>query len=94
MLFRSSPRPGTPAARMPQVDKAVIRQRAAELRDDVANVRNRWLNGLVGTVQEVLTEADGTGYSPAFARVALPAGTPRGTIVSVTPISATQGLLQ
>lgn len=93
-IFPYSPRPGTPAARMPQVDKAVIRQRAAELRDAVTAERSRWLNGLVGTAHEVLTEADGTGYSPAFARVALPAGTPRGTLVSVTPISATQGLLQ
>ena len=92
-VFPYSPRPGTPAARMPQLDKATIRRRAAELRAAVAEVRQRWLAGLVGTPQSVLAEADGTGHAANFARVALPRRTARGTIVTVTPIRLDQGLL-
>jgi threonylcarbamoyladenosine tRNA methylthiotransferase MtaB len=92
-VFPYSPRPGTPAARMPQIDKATIRRRAAELRAAVAEVRQRWLAGLIGTPQSVLAEADGTGHAANFACVALPRRTERGTIVTVTPVRLDQGLL-
>lgn len=93
-IFPYSPRPGTPAARMPQVDKATIKQRAADLRAEVANVRKAWLNAMVGRPLSVLAEADGTGHSENFARVVVPKGTPRGTIVTVTPRAVVEGLLQ
>jgi threonylcarbamoyladenosine tRNA methylthiotransferase MtaB len=93
-VFPYSPRPGTPAARMPQVDKATIKARAAELRAEAADVRARWLASLVGSELSVLAESDGTGHAGNFARVALPAGTSRGAIVAVTPRSLHQGLLQ
>ncbi|MEO5708160.1 MAG: MiaB/RimO family radical SAM methylthiotransferase [Alteraurantiacibacter sp.] len=93
-VFPYSPRPGTPAARMPQLAPALIRTRAAELRAAAARVRQDWLQTLVGSPHRVLTESDGTGYSPHFARVAVPAGTPRGTVVTVTPRECKEGLLQ
>ena len=93
-IFPYSPRPGTPAARMPQVDKATIKQRAAELRAEVADVRKAWLNAMVGKPLSVLAEADGTGHAENFARVVVPEGTPRGTIVTVTPRAVVEGLLQ
>jgi threonylcarbamoyladenosine tRNA methylthiotransferase MtaB len=92
-VFPYSPRPNTPAARMPQVDKAIIRQRAAELRAEVAEVRDRWLAGLVGTPLSVVAEADGTGHAENFAPVLLPEGTPRGTILSIVPSGIDKGLL-
>ncbi|ALE16017.1 tRNA-t(6)A37 methylthiotransferase [Altererythrobacter epoxidivorans] len=92
-IFPYSPRPGTPAARMPQVAKPVIKQRAAELRRAVSEVRRPWLEGLVGTPLSVLAESDGCGYSQQFARVALPEGTAPRTIVSVTPTTLEEGLL-
>lgn len=92
-IFPYSPRPGTPAARMPQVAKPVIKQRAAELRRAVSEVRRPWLEGLVGTPLSVLAENDGCGYSQQFARVALPEGTAPRTIVSVTPTTLEEGLL-
>ena len=92
-IFPYSPRPKTPAARMPQVDKPVIKRRAAELRKAVARVRNDWLVGLVGKPLAVLAESDGTGYAENFARVAVPQGTVRGTILSVTPTRLEGGLL-
>ncbi|MES2698241.1 MAG: MiaB/RimO family radical SAM methylthiotransferase [Pseudomonadota bacterium] len=93
-VFPYSPRPGTPAARMPQLAPALIRERAAELRAEAARVRQDWLQSLVGSPLDVLTESDRTGYSPNFARVAVPAGTPRGTVVQVTPTQCKEGLLQ
>ncbi len=93
-VFPYSPRPGTPAARMPQVDHAAIRHRAAELRNAVAQRRSRWLQAHLGAPQAVLAERDGTGYTPSYARVALPPGTAPGTIVSVTPTRVEQGLLR
>lgn len=93
-IFPYSPRPGTPAARMPQVERAVIKQRAAQLRAEVSQVRQNWLEGLVGESLSVLTERDGTGYAKNFARVAPPAGTAPGTIVTVTPKSIEEGLLK
>ncbi len=93
-VFPYSPRPGTPAARMPQLDKGVIKARAAELRAEVREVRGAWLSGLLGTELTVLAESDGTGHAGNFARVALPAGTAPGTLVSVTPTAIREGLLQ
>jgi threonylcarbamoyladenosine tRNA methylthiotransferase MtaB len=93
-IFPFSPRPGTPAARMPQVAREVVKARAAELRDRAANRRAMWLASLVGETLPVLAERDGTGYAPNYARVALPAGTAAGDVVDVTVREAKEGLLQ
>jgi threonylcarbamoyladenosine tRNA methylthiotransferase MtaB len=92
-VFPYSPRPRTPAARMPQVAKATIKRRAAELRDTVARRRAAWLQTLVGKPHAVLAETDGTGHAPNFARVAVPTGTRAGTIATVTPTRIEGGLL-
>src|SRR5262245_24816082 len=73
-VFPYSQRPGTPAARMPQVAPAVVKTRAAELREAVARQRARWLASLVGKPLRVLAERDGTGHADNFARVRLPEG--------------------
>ncbi|OYW46093.1 MAG: tRNA (N(6)-L-threonylcarbamoyladenosine(37)-C(2))-methylthiotransferase MtaB [Sphingomonadales bacterium 12-68-11] len=93
-VFPYSPRPRTPAARMPQLEKAAIRARAAELRADVAEVRRAWLVSLLGQPLVVLAEADGTGHAGNFARVAVPAGTARGALVTVVPTRIADGVLQ
>ena len=93
-IFPYSPRPNTPAARMPQVDHATIRHRAAELRAAVATTRTDWLASLVEKPLSILAERDGTGYAPNFARVRLPANTTAGTIVTITPTQIEEGLLR
>ena len=93
-VFPYSPRPGTPAARMPQLDKATIRRRAADLRAEVGKVREQWLAGLVGRPLSVLAEADGAGHAGNFARVAVPGGTLPGAIVAVTPARVEGALLR
>jgi threonylcarbamoyladenosine tRNA methylthiotransferase MtaB len=69
-IFPYSPRHGTPAARMPQVAASVAKDRAARLRAAVAMRKSAWLDGLVGTVQNVLVELDGvSGHAGNFANV-------------------------
>jgi len=92
-VFPYSPRPGTPAARMPQVDPVLVRERAAELRAAVTARRERWLTRHLGTRHAVLAERDGTGHAPDFARFALPPGTAPGSIVELTATALTDGLL-
>jgi threonylcarbamoyladenosine tRNA methylthiotransferase MtaB len=93
-IFPYSRRPGTPAARMPQVPGETVRRRAAELREAVANERRRWLTSLIGTPQRVLAERDGTGHSENFARVRLPAGTPAGSLLDITPTRTVDVILE
>ncbi len=76
-IFPYSPRAGTPAARMPQVDPEVRRERAARLREASAARKAAWLGGLTGTVQQVLVEAPGDrGHTSSFAEVRLPSAGP------------------
>ncbi len=92
-IFPYSPRQGTPAARMPQVDPARIKARAADLRAAVRETRDGWLDGLLGGTYEVLAEKDGSGYTPHFARVALPDGTAPGELVTIRPTRIIEGML-
>ena len=71
-IFPYSPRTGTPAARMPQVARDVIKHRAAGLRAAAARAKTVWLKEQVGQVTDVLVELDGTsGHAANFARVVL-----------------------
>lgn len=92
-IFPYSPRPGTPAARMPQVDRPVIKRRAAELRDAAAQIRAPWLEAQLGKSHRVLAEKDGTGHAENFARAILPVGTSAGTILTVRPDKIKEGML-
>ncbi|MDC8755820.1 MiaB/RimO family radical SAM methylthiotransferase [Erythrobacter sp. sf7] len=92
-IFPFSPRPGPPAARMPQLPRAVVKARAAELRERAAATRAAWLAGLVGETFPVLAERDGTGYAPNYARITLPPQATAGTIIDVTPREVREGLL-
>lgn len=92
-IFPYSPRGGTPAARMPQLDHTVIKARAADLRVAVAEMRAGWLGSLIGQTQVVLAERDGTGYAPNYARFRLPAGSVPGELVNVTATEIDEGLL-
>lgn len=82
-IFPYSPRAGTPAARMPQVEPKVVKERAARLRATAEEQRARWLQSLVGTSQQVLVERPGErGHAGNFAEVRL-APTQVGEIVTV-----------
>jgi threonylcarbamoyladenosine tRNA methylthiotransferase MtaB len=70
-IFPYSPKAGTPAARMPQVPPAAVKERARRLREACARRKAAWLEGLVGTRQRALVERDGKGHAENFAPVAL-----------------------
>ena len=83
-IFPYSPRAGTPAARMPQVGRAIARERAAILRDANARRRQDWLDTQVGRTASMLVERDGvSGHAENFAAVALTAPAAPGTIIDV-----------
>jgi threonylcarbamoyladenosine tRNA methylthiotransferase MtaB len=78
-VFPFSPRPNTPAARMPQVEREIVKARAARLREAAAARRSAWLDSLVGTNQRVLIENSSKGHSDGFAPVRIE-GAKRGDI--------------
>tara|TARA_R110000868_G_scaffold53928_1_gene169137 strand:- start:21879 stop:23213 length:1335 start_codon:yes stop_codon:yes gene_type:complete len=71
-VFPYSPRPGTPAARMPQLDKAEIKARAARLRDKADQVLAAHLDGMIGPVKAALMEKPGFARAGNFAAIRLP----------------------
>lgn len=93
-IFPFSPRPGTPAARMPQLPRAEVKARAADLRGRTAARRAAWLQTLVGETLPVLAERDGTGYAPNYARVALPPAAVLGGVSNITISGIEEGLLR
>jgi threonylcarbamoyladenosine tRNA methylthiotransferase MtaB len=64
--FPFSPRQGTPAARMPQVDRRVVKARAARLREAGAAALTRHLNRWVGREAMALVEREGVGRLADF----------------------------
>ena len=73
-VFPFSARPGTPAARMPQNPRGVVKQRAARLRQAGEAAIRRHLDRLVATQQNVLIERSGFGRAADFTPVALNGG--------------------
>jgi threonylcarbamoyladenosine tRNA methylthiotransferase MtaB len=88
-VFPYSARAGTPAARMPQVDRRVAKERAARLRQKGEAALGQWLQQQIGAVTDVLVErSDGcsnVGRTPQFAEVVLTtAGLPAATGATVS----------
>jgi threonylcarbamoyladenosine tRNA methylthiotransferase MtaB len=76
-VFPYSPRPGTPAARMPQVDVVLRRQRAAQLRALGREAAQRFYAARLGEEEAVLLETPETGHTEHFCPVRLAGGTGR-----------------
>jgi threonylcarbamoyladenosine tRNA methylthiotransferase MtaB len=75
-VFPYSPRPGTPAARMPQVRGEVIKERARRLRATGEAALQRRLVAEIGSVRQVLIESDRQGRTEHFIPVAIAGDTP------------------
>ncbi len=82
-VFPYSPRPGTPAARMPQVPGAAIKDRALRLRATGEAALQRRLASEIGAMREVLIESATAGRTEHFLPVAISGKTP-GVVKSVT----------
>jgi threonylcarbamoyladenosine tRNA methylthiotransferase MtaB len=84
-VFPYSPRPGTPAARMPQLDRTVIKERAARLRLAGQKLHQSHLDTMVGTRQWLLVENNGLAHTENFTLVAAPGLRPRDLVqVAIT----------
>ena len=68
-VFPYSPRPGTPAARMPQVPREIAKDRARRLREAGDAALRRYLDGEIGARRSVLTETNDSGRSEHFTAV-------------------------
>jgi threonylcarbamoyladenosine tRNA methylthiotransferase MtaB len=62
--FPFSPRPGTPAARMPQLPRDLVKARAARLRDAGERALVRHLERQIGRTVEALVEHGGVARAP------------------------------
>jgi threonylcarbamoyladenosine tRNA methylthiotransferase MtaB len=93
-VFPYSPRPGTPAARMPQVDPAVRKERAAALRAEGEAALTRLFERLVGGDHEVLVERGGRGHTPHFAPIVLTGGAEAGAVVKARALGHKGGRLE
>jgi threonylcarbamoyladenosine tRNA methylthiotransferase MtaB len=89
-VFPFSPRPGTPAARMPQLDPAVVRERARRLREKGDAALRAYLERQVGTRRRVLAESRMLGRTEQFVLVRLPRSVEPGTLLEL-PIAAHDG---
>ena len=83
-VFPFSPRPGTPAARMPQLDRGVIKERAQRLRDTGDAALRLYLDSQIGRQRQVLTERGGIGRTEQFTAVRLSAPLAPGAILDLT----------
>ncbi len=68
-VFPFSPRPGTPAARMPQVRRHIVKDRARRLRRHGEAALRRHLDAEIGRVRRVLVESHAVGRSEHFTPV-------------------------
>jgi threonylcarbamoyladenosine tRNA methylthiotransferase MtaB len=89
-VFPFSPRPGTPAARMPQVRGDVIKERARRLRVAGEAALHRHLDREVGSTRNILTERGNTGRTEQFTQVRFSSDVVPGRIVSA-PIASHDG---
>jgi threonylcarbamoyladenosine tRNA methylthiotransferase MtaB len=83
-VFPFSPRPGTPAARMPQVERAIVKERARQLRERGALALRRHLEREIGITRRVLAESAHAGRTEQFTAVKFATPTEPGKIVERT----------
>ncbi|MDW5315561.1 tRNA (N(6)-L-threonylcarbamoyladenosine(37)-C(2))-methylthiotransferase MtaB [Rhizobium sp. PL01] len=82
-VFPYSPREGTPAARMPQLDRALVKERAARLRATGLRLHQAHLDSMVGTQQSLLVENNGLAHTENFTLVAVPGLQPRAIVTAM-----------
>ncbi len=79
-VFPYSPRPGTPAARMPQLPGPVIKERAARLRAAADAALAAELSSRIGSETDVLIEQPGIGRAAFYAAVSFAAAGTEGSV--------------
>jgi threonylcarbamoyladenosine tRNA methylthiotransferase MtaB len=92
-VFPYSARPGTPAARMPRLDPALVRERAARLREAGRAALEADLKTRIGSETTVLVERPGIGHTEFYATAALDPTRPVGSIERLRLVAASSGRL-
>ena len=92
-VFPYSKRPGTPAARMPQVDGRAVRDRAARLRAAGELAVRRHLEAQVGRTHRVLMETPHMGRTEQFTEVTFTGNHPEGQIVETVILGVSESQL-
>jgi len=82
-VFPFSARPGTPAARMPQLSPQIVKERARRLRERGALALRRHLDAEIGATRRVLVESRGHGRTEQFTPVKLVTPAEPGTLVEL-----------
>ena len=93
-IFPYSVRPGTPAARMPGLPGAIVKDRARRLRAAGEAARDRFLESCIGGTESVLVEQMGLGRTGRFAHVALTGAAETGSIKAAKIVGAADGRLR
>jgi len=93
-VFPFSPRPGTPAAKMPQLERREIKARAQRLRDKGQQALNDHLRGFAGREIEILMEQPQRGRAPQYAEVNLPEPQTPGEMVRARITDVRDGKLE
>ncbi|MGZ6021650.1 MAG: tRNA (N(6)-L-threonylcarbamoyladenosine(37)-C(2))-methylthiotransferase MtaB [Rhizomicrobium sp.] len=93
-VFPFSPRNGTPAARMPQVAKGVIKERAARLRAKGEVMTARRQLSLARSEQTLLVEQRGMGRSECFTPIVFLGDAAPGTLVRARITGVSGGKLR
>jgi threonylcarbamoyladenosine tRNA methylthiotransferase MtaB len=75
-VFSYSPRPGTPAARMPQVNGAVAKERTQTLRAVGQQALRAFMQSRVGKTEQILVEKDNTGHTAQYIPCKISSPTP------------------
>lgn len=92
-VFPYSARPGTPAAKMPQVPVALRKERAARLRAAGENQVEKLLKNQINTDRQVIVEKANMGRTEHFALAKLDRELPPGTLASVRITGAAKDCL-
>ena len=93
-VFPYSARPGTPAAKMPQVEKSIRKERAARLRDASEKQLAAYLQSQIGKTAKVIVEKETLGRTEHFAMVELDRACEPGNLVEAHITSVTPHLLR
>jgi threonylcarbamoyladenosine tRNA methylthiotransferase MtaB len=82
-VFPFSPRKGTPAARMPQLSRDIVKSRAARLREKGERAQAAYFAALLGSEHDILVESEGLGRTRGFAPVRFSGSAAPGTFLSL-----------
>ncbi len=93
-VFPFSARKGTPAARMPQLERKLVKERAARLRAKGEAALAARLGSLIGTTQTLLIERGNVGRTPCFAPVRFEDDVAAGSFLRARIVGAAQDHLR